>query len=282
MFRIDRADHHAADGRLRAEPAQALVHLAGAGVTAGQRLLDEHPAVGARRRFEAGAVAGIVRGGGNHYDVAAAEGIACPGLGLGRRAEGTDDALLAQLQKRGEAVAVLQCRQVGVRAVHEHEVQIVGAQPAQAALHAHARMPGAEVMTRHTAGERLAHFRDDHPVRAVAWQQRPDAGFADPVGRRRVDEIDAGAPGLMQKFGQLRVRGQGKPARIGQCGVAAEFRGAQAERRDCYLSLAERPQVHAAAAHGGAPTCGRGRLASASRFTSAAGRTPSPSSTATT
>jgi len=138
---------------------------------------------------------------------------------------------------------------VAVR-VHQHQVDAVGAQAREAAVHREARVGGGEIEARLAVVELLADLADDHPVVALAGQQRPQAFLADAVGRCGVDQVDAQLASERQQSARLRVVGNGEAAGVFHALVAAQLDRAEAQRGDRQPGAAERPmQVMQRRAH---------------------------------
>jgi hypothetical protein len=91
------------------------------------------------------------------------------------------------------------------RAVDEQDVEVVGAEPAQAALHRHPDPLGAEVCL---LVWRVAELRAQHHLPAPTYQRLPEQLLAAPagIGRRGVDERDAERERLLHQVdGRLPV-----------------------------------------------------------------------------
>src|SRR5690606_14561117 len=178
---------------------------------------------------------------------------------------GADLALALELGKGFVDLAPVKDRQVVAVGMHQHQVDDVGFQPAQAALHRKARVRRREVEARGSVLELLADLADDHPVLPGAAQQRAEALLADAVGRRGVDQVDAQLTGLGEQGAGGRVIRDREAVGILHALVATELDGAEAQRRDQQAGVAERAMQVVQPAHGsfqGAwATGGRGRAA---------------------
>src|SRR5690606_28656735 len=98
----------------------------------------------------------------------------------------------------------------------------------KAAFYREARMLGGKVETGLTVLELLANLADDHPFIALAGQQWAQAFFADAIGRRSVDQIDAKFASQRQQLPGLLVVGNGEAIGVLHALVSAQLDGAQA------------------------------------------------------
>src|SRR5690606_27940869 len=103
---------------------------------------------------------------------------------------GADLALALELGKGLVDTGVAQDGHVVAVGVHQHQIDMLGLQAAQAALHGKAGVLRREIEARLAVLELLAHLADDHPLLALAAQQRTQALLAAPVGRRGIDQVD--------------------------------------------------------------------------------------------
>ncbi len=126
-------------------------------------------------------------------------------------------------------------------------------------------MRGGEVEARLPLLELFAGLADDHPLVALATQQRAETLLADAIGRRGIDQVDAQFTRLAQQGARLRVIGDGEAVGVLHPLVAPELDRAQSQRRYAQAGRAQRAmQIVQGGAHGssvshtGCPSAGRG------------------------
>ncbi|MNI34703.1 hypothetical protein D3C73_887010 [compost metagenome] len=154
----------------------------------------------------------------------------------------TKTANLAFGLERGEGgvdLAVVENRQVITIGVHQHQVDEIGFQALQAALHGKSGMRCTEIVVRLAVGKLFTDFADDHPVLALAAQQRPEALFAAAIGRRRVDQVDTQVARQLEQPAGVVIVGNLKAIGVFDALVTAQFDRTQAQWRNQQASAAQ-------------------------------------------
>ncbi len=151
---------------------------------------------------------------------------------LAGQAEGEDLALALELGQGLVDLGVLQDIEVVAVRMHQHQLDAVGTQTLEAALHREARVGGRKVETRLAVLELLANLADDHPILALSGQQRAEPFLADAVGRRGVDQVDTEFAGQGQQLASLGVVWDGKTVGILHPLIAAQLHRAQPQWRN--------------------------------------------------
>ena len=190
---------------------------------------------------------------------------------LAGEAEGADLALALELGEGFVDAGFAQNRHIIAIGVHQQQLDVLALQALEAALDREAGMGRAEIEQRLAADEFLADLADDHPLVALAAQQRAEALLAGAVGRRGVDQVDAQLAGLLQQCSRGGVIGNGEAVGVFHALVAAQLDRAQPQWRYAQAGGAQRPVpvMQGGGAHGsrvsqaGWATAGRGSGGSA-------------------
>ena len=244
MLRVDGADDDGADARLGEDELHVgldRVSATGQGMPAVERLLDQHALMQGVREIDDLAILGRAGVVGHHHHITGLRRQPSTGHRLGGHAEGADQSFLSAARELLEAVRSQDDVLVVAVRVHQHQVEIVGAQALQAAFDAAAHVRGAEIEKGFAVHELLADLRADHPVLTVR-QQLAEALFAAAIGGRSVDEVDAQLARQGQQLAYLLIIGQVKAGGIFDALIAADLDRAEAKAGDLHAGAAQRTQ----------------------------------------
>lgn len=129
-------------------------------------------------------------------------------------------------------------------AVQKQNVYVIRAQPRQGPLDACQYRVFAEIVARLGPVELLAGLRAEDPVVPMPLDGLADPGFARPVGRCGIQEVDALALCHRQQVGDATVARQRVRTAVVDPGIPPELDGAETEGRHLDPGVAQRASQH--------------------------------------
>ena len=221
--------------RYRATPVRIVVTH---GVTAGEAFLDQNTlsrlvCLGDNRRL-----AGVRTVIGQHEHIHELDGAQAAFDGLGTHADGAQQAFGPKLLQGLQTARSFENVEILAIGVDQYEVEIVRAQIAQALFDAFAHVARGKIKMRAAAGEHFTYLGAKQPLIAVG-QQPAEAFLTAAIGRRGVEQVDAGFPRRLQQGCDFPVGRQFEVRGIFDFLIAAEFYRAKSETGYLHAGCAE-------------------------------------------